>query len=97
MLKSLKKESRVKFDENSVGLKKRGGQVLNEMSGKEFSYIKNKLSEALVEIICPIGDEIKQLLDDKTHLEGVLKKGREKAHIKAEENLKKIREIVGLI
>jgi len=72
-------------------------QVLNEMSGKEFSHIKNKLSEALVEVICPIGNKIKQLLDDKTHLEGVLKKGKEKAQIKAEENLKKIRDIVGLI
>jgi hypothetical protein len=37
------------------------------------------------------------LLDDKSHLKQVLKKGSEKASIIAEENLKNIRDIVGLI
>ena len=36
-------------------------------------------------------------MKDKHYLEKVLKKGTEKAGIKAEENLKKVREIVGLI
>ena len=72
-------------------------KVLNEMGGKEFSYIKNKLSENLVEVVTPIGKKITQLMNDKVHLEGILKKGREKASIKSEENLKKIRDIVGLI
>jgi hypothetical protein len=36
-------------------------------------------------------------MKDKVHLEGVLKKGKEKASIKSEENLKKIRDIVGFI
>ena len=72
-------------------------KVLNEMSGKEFSYIKNKLSEALVETICPIGEKISQLMNNKVYLEEILKKGREKALIKSEENLKKIRDIVGLL
>ena len=72
-------------------------KVLEEMSGKEFSYVKNKLSENLVEVVTPIGKKIAQLMDDKVHLEGILKKGREKASIKSEENLKKIRDIVGLI
>ena len=67
------------------------------MSGKEFSFLKSRLSEALIEIICPIGKKIKQLMDDKAHLEEILKKGKEKARIKSEENLKKIRDIVGLL
>ena len=71
--------------------------VLQEMSGKNFSHIKSKLSELLVSEICPIGKKIIQFLDDKAHLVKILEKGREKAHIKSEENLKKIREIVGLI
>ena len=41
--------------------------------------------------------EIKKLLDDKSHLKKILKKGSEKANIIAEENLKNIREKVGLI
>jgi tryptophanyl-tRNA synthetase len=72
-------------------------QVLSEMSGKEFSYVKKKLSDALVEVISPIGKKITQLMDDKVYLEGILKKGKEKASIKSEENLKKIREIIGLL
>ncbi len=72
-------------------------KVLQEMSGKDFSHVKSKLSEALVDTITPIGNEIRQLLKDKVHLEGILKKGKEKASTKSEENLKKIRDIVGLI
>ena len=71
--------------------------VLNEMSGKEYSYLKTKLAELLVSEITPVGKEIKKLLGDNSHLEQILKKGREKANIIAEENLKNIREIVGLI
>ncbi len=72
-------------------------QVLNEMSGKDYSFLKSKLTEAIINEIAPVGKEIKKLLQDKGHLEKVLKKGKEKANIIAEENLKNIREKVGLI
>ena len=71
--------------------------VLNEMSGKEYSLLKTKLAELLINEITPVGKEIKKLLKDRQHLEKILKKGREKANIIAEENLKNIREKVGLI
>ena len=72
-------------------------KVLNEMSGKEYSFLKNKLAEHLISEITPVGKEVKKLLADKSHLLQVLKKGKEKASIIAEENLKNIREKVGLI
>ena len=72
-------------------------KTLKEMAGKEYSFVKSKLTEILVSEICPVGKEIKKLMDDKTYLTQILKKGKEKALIKAEENLKKIREIVGLL
>ena len=71
--------------------------TLKEMGGKEYSYIKGKLADLLVSEISPIGKEIIKLMDDKTYLTKILKKGTEKASIKAEENLKNIREKVGLI
>ena len=71
--------------------------VLNEMSGKEFSHVKTKLSEVLVSEICPIGNKISKLMNDKGYLTKVLKEGSEKAQLKAEENLKKVRDIVGLL
>jgi len=72
-------------------------KVLKEMAGKEYSYIKTKLTDLLVSEICPIGKEITKLMNDKTYLLKILKKGSEKASIKSEENLKNIREKVGLI
>ena len=70
-------------------------QSLNELKGKEYSYLKNRLSDVLVDIICPIGKKIKKLLDDKSYLEKTLKEGTEKARNIAEYNLKEIRNAVG--
>ena len=67
------------------------------MSGKEYSYLKKNLAEILISEITPVGKEIKKLLQDKSFLMQILKNGKEKANIIAEENLKNIREKVGLI
>jgi tryptophanyl-tRNA synthetase len=72
-------------------------KTLQDMAGKEYSFLKMKLSEILVNEITPVAKEIQKLLDDKSHLKQVLKNGSEKANIIAEENLKKIRDIVGLL
>ena len=65
------------------------------IKGKEYSYLKNRLSEVLVEVICPVGKKIKNLLDDKSYLEKVIKEGVEKAKSLAEHNLKEIQNVVG--
>ena len=78
---------------NKISLEK----TLVEMSGKEYSYVKDKLADSLINEICPVGKEINKLMGDKTHLSQILQKGKEKASIIAEENLKNIREKVGLI
>ncbi len=72
-------------------------KTLSQFRGKEFSHFKNNLADVLIENICPIGKKINELMSDKRHLEAVLKKGTEKANIIAEENLKKIRDIVGFL
>jgi tryptophanyl-tRNA synthetase len=71
-------------------------QSLNEIKGKDYSYLKNKLSELLIEVICPVGKEIKKLLEDRRFLEKTLKEGTEKAKALAEHNLKEIKNVVGL-
>ena len=68
-----------------------------KQTGKEYSFIKSKLADLLVSEISPVGKEINKLMNDKAYLLQILKKGTEKASIKAEENLKNIREKVGLI
>ncbi len=72
-------------------------KALKEMAGKEYSFIKSKLADLLISEISPVGKEINKLMNDKAYLLQILKKGTEKASIKAEENLKNIREKVGLI
>ncbi len=72
-------------------------KVLKEMAGKEYSFIKKKLTDLLISEICPVGKEIAKLMSDKEYLVKILKKGSEKANIKAEENLKNIREKIGFI
>ena len=72
-------------------------KIISEMAGKKYSFLKTKLAEALVNEITPVGKEIQKLLQDKSYLKNILKKGSEKANIIAEENLKNIREKVGLI
>jgi tryptophanyl-tRNA synthetase len=72
-------------------------KIISEMEGKEYSFLKTKLAEVLINEITPVGKEIQKLLKDRAHLKDILKKGTEKANIIAEENLKNIREKVGLI
>ena len=72
-------------------------KVLDEIKGKEYSFLKNKLTDVLVDKICPIGEEIKKLMNDKTYLEKILKDGREKAGAMAQHNLKEIKNIVGFL
>ena len=77
---------------NNIGVE----QVLNEFGGKNFSTFKSKLSESIIERICPIGIEIKKLLQDKSYLYNILKKGAKRADLIANKNLKEIYEIIGL-
>ena len=72
-------------------------KVLDEIKGKEYSFLKNKLTDVLVDKICPLGEEIKKLMNDKTYLEKILKDGREKAGAMAQHNLKEIKNIVGFL
>ena len=72
-------------------------KVLNDFSGKDFSKFKSELSDVLISEIVPVGKKIKDLMSDKINLQKILMKGKEKANIIAEDNLKKIRDIVGLL
>ena len=77
---------------NSVSIE----NVLNEFGGKNFSVLKNKLSESVIEKICPIGDEINKLLKDEGYLNKILQDGAYRANIIAKNNLKEIYKILGL-
>jgi tryptophanyl-tRNA synthetase len=77
---------------NNVKLEK----VLSDFGGKNFSTFKGKLSESVVEKICPIGLEIKKLLKDESYLYKILEEGTKRADFIAKGNIKEIYDIVGL-
>ena len=77
---------------NSIGVE----QVLKEFGGKNFSTFKSKLSESIIERICPIGKEVKKLLQDQGYLNDILEKGAKRANLIAKTNLKEIYKIIGL-
>ena len=68
---------------------------IDEFSGKNFLYFKEKLSEIIVNEINPISLKVKELLNDKVFLEKTLNDGYEKADEIASKKIKKIHEIVG--
>ena len=71
--------------------------TLNEFGGKNFSLLKEKLTELLISKICPIGIEIKRLLKDKKFLNSALREGNLKANSIANNNLSKIYDKIGLL
>ena len=70
-------------------------KVLNDFSGKNFSEFKENLSQALVDKIYPISNEIRRLLSEKDFLDNILDDGYKKANEIASKKIKKIHEIVG--
>ena len=68
---------------------------INEFSGKNFSELKDKLSQVLIDKIIPISKEIKKLLSEKNYLDNLLLEGSEKADRIASQKIKKIHEILG--
>ena len=63
--------------------------------GKNFSAFKEDLSQALVEKVHPISEEIKKLISDKEFLDKILLDGHEKANDISSKKIKKMHEIIG--
>ena len=70
-------------------------QTLQNYSGKEYSMLKKDLAENLVQIIGPIRDEIKNLLNNKDELDLILKDGTQKAASIANPIIEDVYKIVG--
>ena len=70
--------------------------VLSEFSGKQFSYLKEALTDLLVQKICPIGNEMNKIIKEKEYLGNILKDGAEKAKEIAQPVLEETKKIIGL-
>ena len=69
--------------------------TIKEFSGKNFSYLKNKLSELIVEKIYPISEEINKLKKDKRFIDQVLLDGSTKAYEISSKKIQDTKKIIG--
>lgn len=72
-------------------------EVLAEYSGQQFSTFKPALADLAVEKLAPIAGEMRRIMADEAFVDTVLRKGGERAGAIAEQTMKSVREIVGLL
>ena len=70
-------------------------ESINEFSGKNFSDLKEKLTEIIIEKITPISNEINKLQKDFKFIDEVLYEGAQKAEDIASKKVKEIKKIIG--
>lgn len=69
--------------------------ALAQYAGQEFSKFKPQLIEALAAKLAPIEEKYWQIVKNTDYIDGILRKGAEKAAEKAEETMKNVRSIIG--
>ncbi len=70
-------------------------KTIKEFEGKNFSELKIKLSELLIDKILPISNEINKIQKDQKFIDAILKEGAEKANNIASKKIKELKKIVG--
>lgn len=98
----------VKYNDDQPGVKNLM-TILNALTGEKFEDMekryegkgyadfKSDVADAIVNELEPIQKKVKELLDDKTYLESIYKKGDEKARYTANKTLRKMQKKIGLI
>jgi tryptophanyl-tRNA synthetase len=66
-------------------------------AGKQFSAFKEELARVASEVLGKIGDEMRRLLGDPGYIDGVLKRGSERANAIASPVLRQVFDIMGLL
>ena len=71
--------------------------VLAEFGGSQFSVFKPALADLAVEKLAPVASEMRRIMADTAYVDAVLKDGGERAGALAEETMKSVRDIIGLV
>ena len=72
-------------------------QVIADHGGHQFSQFKQDLADLMVEKLQPITAEMRRLTEDTTYIDGVLKRGAEKARAISEPIMAEVQDIVGFL
>jgi tryptophanyl-tRNA synthetase len=71
--------------------------VVAEFAGAQFSTFKGALADIAVAVLGPIGAEMKRLMDDPGYVDGVLRRGADKANAIAAPHLREVQDLVGFL
>ena len=71
--------------------------VCKQFGGQQFSAFKQVLADLAVEKLAPMQDEMRRLMDDPAHVDGVLADGVARARAIAEPVLAEVHDIVGFL
>jgi tryptophanyl-tRNA synthetase len=66
-------------------------------AGQNFSRFKEELAEVSVTVLGRIGGEMRRLVADPGYIDGILRRGTERAKAIAEPHLREVQDIVGLL
>ena len=66
-------------------------------AGKTFSEFKKEATDLAVSVLAPISTEMKRLLADPAHLDGILSEGARRAHAISSPIMAEVQEIVGFL
>jgi tryptophanyl-tRNA synthetase len=72
-------------------------QTVTLFAGKNFSEFKQQLADLAAEVLGRIGREMRRLVADPGHIDGILCHGSERARAIAEPNLRQVFDIMGLL
>ena len=73
------------------------GAVLAEFGGKGFGDFKPALADLSVEVLSPIGDNMRSLLENVDHIDHILNRGAARAEAIAAPIIDEVNEIVGFL
>jgi tryptophanyl-tRNA synthetase len=72
-------------------------QVLATYAGKGFSEFKKDLADLAVSVLGPIGAEMRRLTADAGYVDGILRRGAERAGAIASRHMAEVKDIMGLL
>ncbi len=72
-------------------------QITESYIGKQYGHLKVDTAELVAATVGPIRNRTEELLQERTYLDALLKRGAEKARAKAEKTLNQVYERVGFI
>jgi len=71
-------------------------KLVNELSGKGYGELKTRTAECVIEALAPIQAEYARIMADKATLQAILDRNAERASVRANRTLDKVKHKVGL-